>query len=84
MARRVIEKVQLAAVIAFLLDGVEDVRGARAAQRAAEHASRQVNEFALTRALGEREEMLSRTIEALRIASADGILSTSSRRRNES
>ena len=69
MARRVIKKVQLAAVVAFLLDGIEEQRDRPGeALRAAQHAARQVNELALTRAIEERQDLLARTIEALKIA----------------
>ena len=70
MARRLIKHVKLAAAVALLLDGAEDLLDRAQAHRAEAKRPRCVNELALTRAVEEREEMLARTIDALKIAQA--------------
>lgn len=67
MARRLIKHVKLAAAVALLLDGGEDLLDR------AGHVARQpryVNELALARAVEQREEMLARTVDALKLAQA--------------
>ena len=71
MARRLIKHVKLAAAVALLLDGGEELLDrAKAVYRGNGRPARYVNELALMRAAEQREEMLARTIDALRIAQA--------------
>ena len=69
MARRLIKHVKLAAAVALLLDGGEDAL-TRTEANGPGARPRYVNELALTRAEEEREVMLARTTEALKIAKA--------------
>ena len=76
MARRLIRHVKVAAAVALLLDGGEELVDRTAAAHRADGAPRAVNELALARAAEQREEMLARTADALRIArAADGTAS---------
>jgi hypothetical protein len=71
MARRLIKHVKLAAAVALLLDGGEELLDrADAVHRGNGRRPRYVNDLALTRAAQQREEMLARTVDALRIAQA--------------
>ena len=71
MARRLIKHVKLAAAVALLLDGGEELLDrADAVHRGHGRLPRYVNELALTRAAEQREEMLARTVDALKIARA--------------
>jgi hypothetical protein len=69
LVRRLIKHVKLAAAVAVLLDGGEDVLTRTEANGAGPRPP-YVNELALTRAVEECEEMLARTTEALKIAKA--------------
>jgi hypothetical protein len=70
MARRLIRHVKVAAAVALLLDGGEELVDRAAAAHRAGGAPRAVNELALALAAEQREEMLARTADALRIARA--------------
>jgi hypothetical protein len=70
MARRLINRVKLAAAVALLLDGGEDLTNRANARHCAGPTPRYVNELALVRAEEQREEMLARTTDALNIAKA--------------
>jgi hypothetical protein len=73
MARRLIKHVKLAAAVALLLDGGEELLDrADTVHRGHGRLPRYVNELALTRAAEQRAEMLARTIDALKIAQAAG------------
>jgi len=70
MARRLIKHVKVAAAVALLLDGGEELVNRAAAAHRSGRLPRAVNELALVRAAEEREEMLARTADALKIARA--------------
>jgi hypothetical protein len=70
MARRLVRHVKVAATVALLLDGGDELVGRAAAAHRSGRSPRAVNELALVRAAEQREEMLARTAEALRIARA--------------
>ena len=70
MARRLITHVKVAATVALLLDGGDErVDRGEAAHRSG-RSPRAVNELALVRAVEQREEMLARTADAVKIARA--------------
>ena len=70
MARRLIRHVKVAAAVALLLDGGEEVIDRAAAAHRSGRLPHAVNELALVRAVEQRKEMLARTADALRIARA--------------
>ena len=70
MARRLIRHVKVAAAVALLLDGGEELVDRAATAHRSGRSPHAVNELALVRAVEQREEMLARTADALKIARA--------------
>lgn len=66
MARRLVRRVKVAAAVALLLDGGEELVDRAAAAHRSGRLPHAVNELALVRAAEQREEMLARTVEALK------------------
>ena len=70
MARRLVRHVKVAAAVALLLDGGEELVDRAVAAHRSGRSPDAVNELALARAAEQREEMLARTADALKIARA--------------